>query len=34
MIGRNAATFEGAVTVAADLMKEKIVRTKEKIIDA
>ena len=34
MIERNAATFEDAVTVAADLMKENIVRTKEKIIDA
>lgn len=34
LIERNAASFEDAVSVAVDLMKEKIVRTKEKIIKA
>ena len=30
LIERNADTFEDAVSVAVDLMKEKVVRTKEK----
>ena len=30
LIERSASTFEDAITVAVDLMKEKIVRTKEK----
>jgi len=30
VIERNASTFEDAIDVAVDLMKEKIVRTKEK----
>ena len=34
LIERSAATFEDAVTIATDLMKEKIVRTKEKKFDA
>ena len=33
VIERSAKTFEEAVTEAADLMKEKIVRTKEKKFD-
>ena len=33
VIERNAKTFEEAVTEAADLMKEKIVRAKEKRFD-
>ena len=32
LIERSANTFEDAVTTAVDLMKEKIVRTKEKIV--
>ncbi len=34
LIERNADTFEDAVSVAVDLMKEKIVRTKEKKFEA
>ena len=34
LIERSASTFEDAVTLAADLMKEKIVRTKEKKFEA
>ena len=34
LIERSAATFEDAVTVAVDLMKEKIIRTKEKKFEA
>ncbi len=34
LIERNAASFEDAISVAVDLMKEKIVRTKEKITEA
>ncbi len=34
VIERNASSFEDAISVAVDLMKEKIVRTKEKQIDA
>jgi len=34
LIERNADTFEDAVSVAVDLMKEKVVRTKEKKFDA
>jgi len=33
VITRKAKTFEDAVTVAVDAMKESIVRSKEKIID-
>ena len=33
VIERSAKTFEEAVTEAADLMKEKIVRAKEKKVD-
>ena len=32
VITRNAKTFEDAVTVAVDAMKESIVRSKEKVI--
>ena len=34
LIERNADTFEDAVSVAVDLMKEKVVRTKEKKFEA
>ena len=34
LIERSASTFEDAVSVAVDLMKEKIVRTKEKKYEA
>ena len=34
VIERNARTFEEAVTAAADAMKEKIVRTKERRFEA
>ena len=34
LIERSASTFEDAVSVAVDLMKEKIVRTKEKKFEA
>ncbi len=34
VIEKNADTFEDAVSAAVDLMKEKIVRRKEKIQDA
>ena len=34
LIERSASTFEDAVSVAVDLMKEKIVRTKEKTFEA
>lgn len=34
LIERSSSTFEEAVTVAVDLMKEKIVRTKEKTFEA
>lgn len=33
LIERSAASFEDAVSAAVDAMKEKIVRTKEKIAD-
>lgn len=33
VITRNAKTFEDAVTVAVDAMKESIVRSKEKVIE-
>ena len=33
-IERNSTSFEDAVSAAVDLMKEKIVRTKEKKFDA
>lgn len=34
VIERNSTSFEDAVSAAVDLMKEKIVRTKEKKFDA
>ncbi len=34
VIERNSASFEDAVSAAVDLMKEKIVRTKEKKFEA
>ena len=34
LIERSASTFEDAVTEVVDLMKEKIIRTKEKKFDA
>jgi ribosomal subunit interface protein len=34
LIERSASTFEDAISVAVDLMKEKIVRTKEKKYEA
>ena len=34
LIERNASSFEDAVSAAVDLMKEKIVRTKEKKFEA
>lgn len=34
LIERSASTFEDAITVAVDLMKEKLVRTKEKKFEA
>jgi len=34
VIEKNADTFEDAVSAAVDLMKEKIVRTKEKVHEA
>jgi len=34
LIERSASTFEDAISVAVDLMKEKIVRTKEKKFEA